>query len=102
MIELKDRGFPFRVTGVIRRIGDGSIIQRIQSLFEGHSDLLNKFSMFLPPDSGIDLSKGQVMAPPMPAPMPSYNNASVYGVLCCCSYVAISRMSSKLQPSTFL
>lgn len=77
MIELKDRGFSFRVAGVIRRIGDGSIIQRIQSLFEGHADLLNKFSVFLPPDSGIDLTKGQVMAPPMPAPVAAYDNASV-------------------------
>lgn len=101
MIELKDRGSPFRVAGVIRRIGDGSIIQRIQSLFEGHTDLLNKFSVFLPPDSGIDLTKGQVMASPMPAPVPAYDSTSVYEALCSCSHVATSSMSSKLQPSTF-
>ena len=34
----------------ICRIGDGSLLARIQQLFEGHDDLLQKFMQFVPPE----------------------------------------------------
>ena len=30
------------------RVGDGSLLARVQQLFEGHDDLLQKFMQFLP------------------------------------------------------
>ena len=80
--------------GPIRRIGDGSIIQRIQALFEGHPDLLNKFKVFLPQDSGIDLSRGQVVSIQPPQQGMAYDNSIVYAVLRGTDFLAISRRSS--------
>ena len=80
--------------GPIRRIGDGSIIQRIQALFEGHPDLLNKFKVFLPQDSGIDLNGGQVLTVQPPQQGMAYDNSMVYAVSCEAHFLAISRRSS--------
>ena len=55
MIELKDKGYQKLCFCLQCRIGDGSLIQRLKYLFEGNTDLLKKFTVFLPPDSGIDL-----------------------------------------------
>ena len=49
------------------RIGDGSLLTRVQQLFEGHDDLLQKFMQFLPQEGiynyGMDF--GQRMMNPM-------------------------------------
>ena len=59
MIELKDKGY-YKLCFCLRcRIGGGSLIQRMKYLFEGNTDLLKKFTMFLPPESGIDLLSDQ-------------------------------------------
>ena len=72
MIELKDKGYQKLCFCLQCRIGDGSLIQRLKYLFEGNTDLLKKFTMFLPPDydsgmpdlrasvglAGVDFSHG--------------------------------------------
>lgn len=51
------------------RIGDGSIIARIQQIFEGHNDLLIKFAQFLPPDTGMNLTSQQPIQSAVPPPV---------------------------------
>ena len=59
MIELKDKGYQKLCFCLRCRIDDRSVIQRLKCLFEGNTDLLKKFTMFLPPESGIDLLSDQ-------------------------------------------
>ena len=54
MIELKDKGYQKLCFCLQCRIGDRSVIQRLNYVFEGNTDLLKKFTMFLPPDYDTD------------------------------------------------
>ena len=54
MIELKDKGYQKLCFCLQCRIGDRSVIQRLKYVFEGNTDLLKKFTMFLPPDYDTD------------------------------------------------
>ena len=49
------------------RIGDGSLLTRVQQLFEGHDDLLQKFIQFLPQEGvyNYGMDYGQRMMNPM-------------------------------------
>ncbi|KAK8828976.1 hypothetical protein WA538_000978, partial [Blastocystis sp. DL] len=61
MMELKANG-----------IGDGSILTRIQQIFEGHNDLLARFAQFLPPDTGMNLTSQQPIQATVPMPVNPY------------------------------
>ena len=54
------------------RIGDGSILTRIQQIFEGHNDLLARFAQFLPPDTGMNLTSQQPIQATVPMPVNPY------------------------------
>ena len=49
------------------RVGDGSLLARVQQLFEGHDDLLQKFMQFLPQEGiyNYGMEPGQRMMNPM-------------------------------------